>query len=95
MTEKLKNMRIVTPTLITVVIAILSFLVVEIRGGRAYTEKMVEKHELCTKEIITKHEARPHFITEQRMDNLDKSLYELTAEIRLLRAYYQKQARRQ
>lgn len=70
----MKNFRLVTPILVTITLAILSYLVFEMRATRCYADM-----------IMDKHEERPHMVTETKMDELTKQINDLTIEVRLLR----------
>lgn len=70
----MKNFRVVTPTLIMVAIALLGFVIVELRGAKQYAEQ-----------VIRTHEKHPHIMTEKRLNNLDVGIAKLTIEIKFLR----------
>lgn len=70
----MKNLRFLTPILVTLSLSMLSYIVYELNATKAYADKLMEKHEL-----------RPHIITETRLNALAKEINELTIEVRLLR----------
>lgn len=70
----MKNLRLLTPTLAMVIIALLGFVVVELRGAKSYADSAVQSHE-----------RHPHIMTGKRLTNLDVGIGKLTVEIQSLR----------
>ena len=70
----MKNLRWVTPSLVTVAVALLIYIANDVKASREYMDKVMDQHK-----------ERPHVTSATRFRELTQEINGLKIEVRLLR----------